>query len=109
MNKTVASHNYFAESDEESPVFSANPYLSLSYTSFEKAKQFLEDFYLQVSVYLTEMSVIEKSWDAGKAKAKTNIEEKLFKQHERDLNRIFEKLRDRICNFMEHSQGVKLE
>ena len=103
------SRPYFAEEYEDESQQDTNPYLSLSHTSFEKAKQFLEDYYLQVSVYLSEMNMIEKAWQPGKKeRMKTSLEQKLARQHEQDLNRIFEKLRDRICGFMEHSQGVKL-
>ena len=80
-----------------------------SFTSFEHAKSFLEDFHAQIGVYLMEMNMIEKHWEnSSNDRVLNSTELKLLKEQERDCNRIFEKLRDRICKFMENSQGVHM-
>ena len=102
MNSLV--HDYNLYQDQEVGPSETWPDDGVSTYSFDKALKFLEDYTTQAQVYLAEMKEIQQEMRIIPG----CMQHQKLEMYERDCNRIFEKLKQRICRFMKNSQGIKM-
>ena len=77
------------------------------YISLEEAKSFLHLYLVQVLAYLNDLRDIEQQLRGGGGRRRRHRHHQV-KEAEKEANRLFEKLRAKLCSFMAQGNGLKL-